>query len=281
MAETKDKKKPEQKSLSADDVKSLAGALQPKTFEEAIRLADILAKSDMVSREYREKPGDIIVAMATGANLGLHWSVALTSITVMDGKPTLYGDVGLALVTQSGKLEWIKEWDDPALDGGTAFCEAKRTDWPEPVKRSYSMAQAAKVKIYYWKDKPGGGREKLFFPLTSKPTWESYAPRMRQFRARWLCLRDVFADVLKGIVGREEYEDHIVIPDNPPQPAVAALPMPKAVDEQSPPQIATADQPKEIPANEKAPINGQEGKPDTEPPLGAESAFLPSDLFPR
>ena len=66
--------------------------------------------------------------------------------------------------------------------------------------------------------------------LWTKPgPWQQYPDRMLQMRARGFALRDTFADVLRGLISREEAEDmpspppptiegRAEPPDSPPQP---------------------------------------------------------------
>jgi hypothetical protein len=191
----------------AAEHRELARVMQPKTMDEALALADRLAESNCVPEQYKKKPGDILIAMALGSELGIHWTQALNSIWIANGKPSIYGDMGLALVEASGLLEYKNEWDDPTVDGGTAYCEVKRKGKPQSITRSFSMAQAEGITF---KTANGGS-----YKLTQKDTWRNYGWRMRRFRALWLALRDEFADVLKGVVGREEMEEVDITPTDP------------------------------------------------------------------
>src|SRR6266545_729851 len=69
----------------------------PKTFAELIDFAKIMAESTMVPKDYISKPGNIIVAVQYGAEVGLKPFAAMQSIAVINGKPGLYGDAGKAL----------------------------------------------------------------------------------------------------------------------------------------------------------------------------------------
>ncbi len=215
--------------------RDLAKIMQPKSMEQAVALAERLAKSGSVPEQYKGKPDDILIAMALGSELGIHWTQALPSIWITNGKPTIYGDMGLALVEASGLLEFINEWDESGLDGGTAFCEVKRKNKPQSITRHFSMARAEAVTLKGHR-KDGSA---YTYKLTDKDNWKNYGWRMRQFRARWLALRDAFADVLRGVVGREEMEE---IDVTPPESAAAALPNPKAETRTAEPGNPTEEQ---------------------------------------
>ena len=251
-----------------EEHRELARIMQPKSMEEAIALAERLSKSDSVPAQYKGKPDDILIAMALGSELGIHWTQALASIWITNGKPTIYGDMGLALVEASGLLEYINEWDESGLDGGTAFCQVKRKGKPEPITRSFSMAQAEKV---VFKGKRADGST-YTYKLTDKENWRNYDWRMRQFRARWLALRDQFADVLKGVIGREEVEE---IDVTPPPEQVKALPTVQTAAEA--PQAENADVGARITEIEKWITEA----PDEEIRKGADSLFAKMDGLPE
>ena len=73
-------------------------SLTPTNLQEAVKFAEILAKSTIVPRHYQNKSGDILVAVQMGAELGLKPIQALQNIAVINGKPSVYGDALLALV---------------------------------------------------------------------------------------------------------------------------------------------------------------------------------------
>lgn len=159
--------------------------LSPQTFEQALTFADILADSDLVPKDFKGKPGNCLIAMQWGAELGLKPLQALQNIAIINGRPALWGDAVIALVRSSPLCEYITEADD----GGTAVCRVKRRGESEEV-RTFSMDDA-KVAGLLGKSGP----------------WTQYPKRMRQMRARAFALRDVFPDVLRGMPIAEEVMD--------------------------------------------------------------------------
>ena len=164
------------------------------TFEEYVRASEYLAKSNLVPKDYQGNPANIFLALQYGAEVGLYPMQALQSIAVIGGKPSLYGDAGLAIVQSHPAFVSIKETDDPETK--TATCTIVRDGW-EPVTRQFSQSDAERVQVYE------GGSQRA---LASRTMWRNYPVRMRQMRARWWAMRDCFADALKGIMGREELE---------------------------------------------------------------------------
>lgn len=170
-------------------------SLAPRSLDEAFRLADMLADSDMVPKDYKGKPGNIIVAMQWGFEVGLKPLQALQNIAVINGRPSMWGDAVMALVRSSPLCEYVLEDFDGA---GTAVCRAKRRGEPEQV-RTFSDEDAKKAGLA---GKAG--------------PWSTSPKRMKQMRARSFALRDVFADVLKGMDIAEvvvDYTDLAGLPD--------------------------------------------------------------------
>jgi len=159
--------------------------LSPRDFEEAWRMADYLAKSDMVPKDFKGKPDNCLVAIQWGAELGLKTMQAIQNIAVINGRPSLWGDVMLALVRASPLCEYVVE---TVTDQG-ATCKVKRRGEPEQ-SREFTVADATAAGLI-GKDGP----------------WKLYRKRMLQMRARAWALRDVFTDVLKGLNMAEEAMD--------------------------------------------------------------------------
>ena len=159
--------------------------LSPQTFEQALTFAGYLADSDLVPKDFKGKPGNCLIAMQWGSELGLKPLQSLQNLAVINGRPALWGDAVIALVMASPVCEYVTEEDD----GKTAYCRVKRKGAPEQV-RSFSMDDAVKAGL--------AGKQ---------GPWTQYPKRMRQMRARAFALRDVFPDVLRGMPVAEELQD--------------------------------------------------------------------------
>lgn len=159
--------------------------LSPRTFEQALTLADYLAASDMVPKQYRGKPGDCLVAMQWGMEIGLKPLQALQSIAPINGKPNLYGDAGKALLLAHGCI--IEEDDAETVKANArASCTITRPGRP-PVRRTFSQ-EDAKTAGLWGKEGP----------------WRAYPWRQMAWRAFWFAARDAAADLLRGMGGFEE-----------------------------------------------------------------------------
>lgn len=160
-------------------------SLAPQNIDEALRFADRLAESTIVPKDFARNPGNILVAIQWGMELGLQPMQAMQNIAVINGRPALWGDAVIALARSSPLCEYIYESDD----GQTATCRVKRRGEEEQV-RTFSMDDA-----------------KLAGLVGKAGPWSQYPKRMRQIRARAFALRDVFPDVLRGMPVAEEVMD--------------------------------------------------------------------------
>lgn len=168
--------------------------LSPRNATEAVELAKLMSKSELVPKQYQGRAGDIVIAIQMGAEFGLKPIQALNSIAVINGRPTLWGDAVLGIVRASGLLVEIEEREAPeALKAGEGSCTVRRKGEEKSVTRTFSMEAAKTAKLI-----ENGG------PMSP---WTKYPGRMLQMRARSWALRDVFPDVLKGLMIREEQED--------------------------------------------------------------------------
>lgn len=168
-------------------------SLVPRNLTEAMEFAKLIATSEVCPKDYKGRPGDILVAVQMGLEVGLKPMQALQSIAVINGRPTLWGDGALAIVRASGLLEDFDEDDaGKAMAQGYGRCRVKRIgqSWQE---RRFSMEDAKRAGLT-----ARGG--------PSSP-WVTYPGRMLMMRARSWALRDVFADVLRGFQISEEIED--------------------------------------------------------------------------
>ena len=172
-------------------------SLTPSSLKEAMEYAQIIANSTMVPKNYQGKPGDILVAVQMGAELGLKPIQALQNIAVINGRPSVYGDALLALVQAHPSFEDVKEAFDEKTN--TAFCTVKRKNQDEYTV-SFSSEDAKKAGLW---GKAG--------------PWSQYPKRMLQMRARSFALRDKFADALSGLIMAEEAQDYSTISDVTPK----------------------------------------------------------------
>jgi hypothetical protein len=181
--------------MTQELIKTKGDYLQPQNFEQAERYATMISKSSLCPDAFRNKPGDVLIAMAMGAEVGLSPMQALQNIAVIKGRPCIWGDAMVALVRVHKHCKAIRQWMTGSFADKNAesFCGITRKGQPEEI-RSFSYAQALKAGLLA---KPG--------------SWTDYPERMLQWRATGWCCRDVFPDALRGLHIAEEVEDYIDI----------------------------------------------------------------------
>lgn len=169
------------------------GVLRPANLDEAYRMAVAFHKSKLLPTRFNS-PEMILTAVQFVSELGLKPLTALRQLAVINGTPSLFGDLPLSLCFSNGKLEYIKEWfieksgkeicvKHSNLDAEVwgAVCIVKRKGDLEPLESFFSLGDAERAGLF------------------KNPVWKSYPKRMLRYRARSQALKDKFPDALNGI----------------------------------------------------------------------------------
>ena len=166
--------------------------LVPQSLEQLQTVAQMIARSDLAPKDYKGKPENVAVAIAMGMELGVSPMQAIQGIAVINGRPSVWGDLMLALCRSHPDCDGIDESleYDNAGNVVAAVCRASRAGHVQ--ERRFSVEDAKRAGLWT-KDGP----------------WKQYPHRMLQMRARGFCLRDVFADALRGLASAEEQGDVI------------------------------------------------------------------------
>lgn len=186
------------------------GTLVPTSLEDQYRLARYYHNSGLMPRGL-DTPEKVLVALQMCFEQGLPPMSSIGKIAVINGTPSMFGDLPLALVSKSGKLKEHKEWwfgkdGKPVADSAPieqiagASCTTYRTGM-EPLTRSFTI-EDAKLAQLWGKKSPSG----------NPSPWVLYPKRMLQMRARSWALKDRFGDVLIGI-SIMEYDHNSFIDD--------------------------------------------------------------------
>lgn len=172
--------------------KTNTSLIAPENFEHYYRIANMMSKSDMVPKGYKDKPQDVLIAMEMGVSLGLGPLQAIQNIAVINGKPCLYGDGMLSVC--SGRPDFENIIEEPLTnEAGKTIgfkCTVIRRN-RAPVTQTFTEDDAKKAGL-----------------LGKSGPWSNYPTRMLQMRARGFALRDSFADALGGVRIAEEVQDY-------------------------------------------------------------------------
>lgn len=240
---------PEKKGVAAHRPTVTDLAMAPKTFEEMWAFCTLVADSDLVPKEDRGKPGQVLAKVQFGNELGLPPMQSLQTICVINGRPSVWGDGALAVVRSHPLCEWVTEIAPHEItDYGE--CTIKRKDQAAPITRRFTKQMAEKAKLW---GKAG--------------PWQEYPTRMLQMRARSWTLRDGLPEALRGMAVTEEAYDYETTSTVTAEP----VPMPQRKSEAQP-EATQAKAVAEEPDNGNGGTSG-EGKPESREP--GEDGELP------
>lgn len=189
---------PEQWGIIKSDPKAAGqfGAIlgiRPTTIKEAMDLAKVLSDSELVPKDFRGKPGNVIIAWEMLSALGIPVAVGIQNIAVINGRACIWGDLATAIVRSSPLTEYLIMPDLAEVKKtGTAWTRHKRKDQAFEVTYSFSKEDAEKAKLW--------GKEG---PWTNYPYW------MLQMRANAFTFKLSASDILKGMAIVEETRDII------------------------------------------------------------------------
>src|SRR5208282_971538 len=237
---------------------------QPTSFGELVRWAEFIQQSDLLPRDYRGKPSNIVLACQMGSEVGLSPMQALAGIAVINGRPGIWGDALIGLCRQSPLCEDIQETVEGDGDARVAVCTAKRKGATVVVAR-FSVGDAKRAG------------------LASKDIWKAYPDRMLRMRARGFALRDAFPDILRGLKTAEELQDYPTIEGRAeePAPVPAEKPTRGIAGNTEEARAAKAAQPDEKPTREKVDGRTKEARAAKAQPAEKAPAEILQDLRPE
>jgi len=199
-------------------------AIVPTDFDGAWRIGNAVCEAGMAPRGL-ETPAKCTIAILQGLEVGLPPMQALQSISVINNRPSLWGDGALGLIQASGQLDDQDEHFEgqPGTDNFKAVCVLKRKGKERPYRGEFTVAQSKTAGLWTKRGRNG------------EPTpWQTYPDRMLKMRARAFAMRDGFSDILKGLGVAEEQED-VVRAAAPEQHQQEEGPPAPANDDASPP----------------------------------------------
>lgn len=171
------------------------GFLKARDIDGQYRIAKALFDSEMVPKSYKT-PQQVMIGMQFAIELGLKPMQGLRNIAVINGNPSIWGELPLALARKSGELEYIteilidKEYNKICLDNKNlstqawaAVCKIKRKNQPE-VEAFFSMDDAKTAGL---------------LSRSSKTPWDTYPKVMLIRRARSQALKTAFPDSLSAL----------------------------------------------------------------------------------
>ena len=160
-----------------------------------MELAKTLAVSSLLPQPLRGKPADVLVTVMYGRELGLSPMQSIQGIYVVNGRPSMSGQLWLAKVRQAGHRVTVK------ADDKKAVCTITRGDTGEEHTEEFTYAEAERAK------------------LTGKDVWKSWPKRMLTWRAVSNCATVICPEVALGFEVTEFVKDEV----EPERPTLAQV----------------------------------------------------------
>nr|DAQ92425.1 MAG TPA: RecT protein [Caudoviricetes sp.] len=181
-------------------------SMDPHAIDARVRYAKALAASSIIPDAYRGQPANVLVAIETGAALGIPAPQALGGLAVIKGKPTMTADLMSAVVRRAGHRLRVTEHD------GAVTASLVRSDDPEfTYKVTWDRAKAERAGLW-----------------GTRGPWVSYPGQMLRSRAVAEVCRQGASDALMGVIyspeemGAPVDEEGAVIDSGPSTTTAAA-----------------------------------------------------------
>lgn len=185
-------------------ITTTARGLQLASIEDMWKFANYVIASKLAPKGI-DKPESVVVILQMGFELGLPPMQSLQNIAVINGRPAVWGDAVPGLVEASGKQEYgyptkVGECGkDGKCPDDYGYKYTTKRKGRDEYSYTFTVADARTAKLWGKTSKDGVAS-----------TWVLHPSRMLLNRARTFCLRDVYADVLKGLITIDEAE-HISV----------------------------------------------------------------------
>ena len=158
---------------------------------EVWRFAEIISTSPLVPKDFQSRPASVLLAIEWGVELGIPPLQALQNIAVINGKPSIYGELGMALVQQRAGIDLVRF--------ETSYDSDKKIARVVIERKNPSGDSITADESFSWQDAVAAG-------LAGKDTYKSYPNNMLTWRAFWRAAKRTYSDLLRGMPGREELE---------------------------------------------------------------------------
>ena len=150
----------------------------PDQMHTQMQYAKALAASNLLPKAYQQQPANVLLALDLGRSIGISAAQALSTIQVIDGKPTMSASLQAALVRRAGHKLRVTVLDEPLA----VTAELTRADDPDfTFEAVWTMQRAQQAG------------------LAGKGAWKAYPTAMLAARAQTEVIRLGAPDVLIGI----------------------------------------------------------------------------------
>ena len=181
-----------------------SGPIEPQTLAELRDFAKTCAESGFFGAVNPQQA--LVIAMA-GRDLGFSYTQALRAFHVLKGKPTLSADGMVAACLARGVCEYFRPVE---VTEQSATWETRRVGC-EPVRYTFSMADAERAGLV-------------------SDMYRRHPKRMLSARCKAYLARDVYPEVLMGLVTEDEADEISGARQSAPRTAQRPAPAPVVVE---------------------------------------------------
>jgi hypothetical protein len=177
-----------------------ASAIIPRSIDELMQLATIVFKAGPPAGHGRAE--SVAMAIAFGMEIGLLPVQSVASVSVIGGKPSLYGDAALGLLLASPFCEKLDHGLTGVGDSRCGWIATKRKGQEVERKSDFNVDDAKQAGLWLLDQPLPADPEKA--AKKRKASWYAYPDRMLVWKAVSHHMKDWWADVLRGLT---IYED--------------------------------------------------------------------------
>lgn len=158
---------------------------------QTMEMSKIFASSSIIPLALRNKPADVFIIIQFGLELGLKPMQSLSSIYVVNGRPTVSSQLMMGLIYRDFCNAIINIRDHFDKDGKFEFVtvEMKRNAGHDGRTVRWDLNRASVAG------------------LRSKDVWQKYPQQMCQWRAVSDCAKAVFPELCLGLYIKDEAEE--------------------------------------------------------------------------
>jgi hypothetical protein len=179
--------------------KIVNGVVTCQNMEQIRTLARHYISASMVpkgleGRSLAETEGRVMIAIEFGTSIGLTPLQCMQSVMIVNGRPVLWGDAPMSLVTRHNDYGGFEsKYAGEGDDFGCTFTLSRiLRGKTQTTSQTFTVGDAKKAGLW------GKGGP-----------WSNYPKRMLMYRARSFCIRDTFPDALRGAGIAEEFDEFV------------------------------------------------------------------------
>jgi len=162
------------------------GAFEPATLTEALGLARMLAKSELIPDALKDKPGDVLVVLMSGREYGVSPLRALQNFHVVKGRVGMSAQIIVGMCLRHAKCKYFQLVE---CDDRKATYETHREGDPKPTRLTYTIVQAERAG------------------LLRNDIWKKHPENMLRARAATNLARSVYPDICSGVLAPDEVRE--------------------------------------------------------------------------